>query len=38
MIKEQEEPETRGVVQQALDRYEKEMAAAQLSRKRIEEG
>ena len=38
MIKEQEEPETRGVAPQALDRYEKEMAAAQLSRKCIEEG
>ena len=37
IIEEQGEPETRGVAQQALDRYEKEMQAAQLSRKCIQE-
>ena len=33
-LEELEEPEGRGVAQQALDRYEREMEAAQLSRKR----
>ena len=35
-LEELEEPEGRGVAQQALDRYEREMEAAQLSRKRTQ--
>ena len=37
-MEELEEPEGRGVAQQALDRYEREMEAAQLSRKRTQAG
>ena len=36
-LEEEEQPEERGVAQQALDRYEREMEAAQLSRKRRQE-
>ena len=36
-LEEQEELEGRGLVQEALDRYEREMEAAQLSRKRTQE-
>ena len=36
-LEEEEQPEERGVAQQALDRYEREMEAAQLNRKRRQE-